>query len=101
MSYKKRSNPKFRKGQYIVITETTRIDTHLGLKVGYVYLQIDLQPYLHCRTAIRGDIQKCEGYKRLNQNNWRFAKTEEVKMFINNNGPVAVILKNVDNYSII
>jgi len=93
--------PRFREGQYIVITELHEDDSVTGLRLGHVYKILSMKPWLHCNySEYRGELEFYR-YTRDDRSNWRFAKTEEVSKFIDNKGPCAAVVINVDNYSII
>jgi len=93
--------PRFREGQYIVITKIHVDDKIAGLKLGYVYTQHNMKPWFYCSFGDGTGIREFYRYTREDRSNWRFAKTEEVKRFIDNKGPCVAIVMNVDNYSII
>jgi len=97
-SRQKRKPTKFRDGQFIVITDVSRLYGLISNPIiGFIYQQDSLDETLHCNG------KRYPGYNRDNSINWRFARTDEVRLYLKSNkGPVRApeIEKILDDYCI-
>jgi hypothetical protein len=98
---KNKLNSMFRPNQFIVLTKEDKLD-YGNFNKGFIYKQLELSFYLivniHADNLFRSHNKF---YVRENKSNWRFATTEEVKMYKIAGTPVFVGDINIDNYSII